>query len=71
MNFGESGNRFYTQPSNIHEQEEKTRYMWHERFCETNQSVKILQMSLTNTYISTELKSSHLNLHPLPLTSDP
>lgn len=41
----------------------------HERFCETNQSVKILQMSLTNTY--TELKSSQLNLHPLPLTSDP
>lgn len=69
VNFGESGNRFYTQPSNIHEQEEKTRYMWHERFCETNQSVKILQMSLTNTY--TELKSSQLNLHPLPLTSDP
>lgn len=69
VNFGESGNRFYTQPSNIHEREEKTRYMWHERFCETNQSVKILQMSLTNTY--TELKSSQLNLHPLPLTSDP
>lgn len=37
VNFGESGNRFYTQPSNIHEREEKTRYMWHERFCETNQ----------------------------------
>lgn len=69
VNFGESGNRFYTQPSNIHEREEKTRYMWHECFCETNQSVKILQMSLTNTY--TELKSSQLNLHPLPLTSDP
>lgn len=69
VNFGESGNRFYTQPSNIHEREEKTQYMWHERFCETNQSVKILQMSLTNTY--TELKSSQLNLHPLPLTSDP
>lgn len=53
----------------LHEREEKTQYMWHERFCETNQSVKILQMSLTNTY--TELKSSQLNLHPLPLTSDP